>query len=467
MEQRIKRDSALENLVSEFEANFENGKIEYLQEKSFFQLLRYYEEVKEYEKAIDVAKLASDQYKYRSDFYITLSRLLLKINAFKDCLHYLRLAESIAPYESEIIILKVKALAKSGNYKKAFKELGSLKALSLSGDMVEINLCEADIFHEMGKYEQMYYSVKEALHIDPLHEEALEKYWTATELSRKYIDCEDFMMSLINENPYNYLAWYNYAQALSFKGDYKDAIAAMEYSFIINPDFISGYMDCADLCYQMKNFEDALKIYKEVVDVLQDDIDLLVKVAECQLYLNKVVESKDILYRAILLDPYNEEAYYFLGECYSKEENWYKAINAYHKAIDIEENCDEYYLGLARAYTAVEDYNKATVNYNLAISEGPEQTYFWMEFSSFLLKLGLYEESLKVLDEAEEHTFGADLLYCRALTNFFLGNKKEGLENLEEALVEDYSLHTIIYSLAPEFEVDKEIKSMISYFAGE
>ena len=56
MEQRTKRDSALISLVSEFEANFENGNIEYLNEKSFFQLIRFYEDGREYEKALDVAK---------------------------------------------------------------------------------------------------------------------------------------------------------------------------------------------------------------------------------------------------------------------------------------------------------------------------------------------------------------------------------------------------------------------------
>ncbi len=467
MEQRTKRDSALISLVSEFEANFENGNIEYLNEKSFFQLIKFYEDDREYEKALDVAKLALEQYQYRSDFYIALCRLYLKLNKIDKCLSNLEVAESIAPYENEIIILKVKALALSGEYDLAFNELEGLKSVSLKGDLIEIFLCEAEIYAEMSCHEQMFDSLKQALELDSSNSEALERFWIATELSKKYIECAGYMSFLIDKNPYNYLAWYNLGHALSFSGEYEKAIDAIEYSFIINPDFEEGYMECADLCCQIKDFGKALKVYKEAIEYFGEDNDLLINISECQMYLNKTAECKNNLYKAVKQDPYNDEIYYYLAECYSKEEKWYSAINAYHKAIEIEDSCGEYYLGLARSYVAVEDYNKATINFHLSVSDGPEQTHFWREFSSFLLKLGLYKESLQILDEAEEYTFGADLLYCRAMVNFFLKNKKLGLKILEEALVEDFSLHTIIYTLAPELEVDKEISSMIEYFAGE
>ncbi len=467
MEQRIRRDSALISLVSEFETNYEKGNIEYLNEKTFFQLIGYYETEREYEKALDVAKLALEQFKYRSDFYIATSRLLLKVNAVEDCLEYLEKAQAIAPYENDIITLKVKALALSGEYDAAFHSLEYLKQNTLKGDLVDVYLCEADIHSEMSNHSERFNVLKKAIKLDCKNQEALEKFWIATELSKKYFESADFMNEIINKNPYNYLAWYNLGHSLSFLGEYEEAIDAIEYSFIINPDFVEGYFDCADLCAQVKDYERALRVYEEALAIFGEDNDLLINIAECQMYLNRTKASKSNLYKAIKQDPYNDEVYFFLGECFSKEEKWYSAVNAYHKAIEIEDGVGEYYLGVARAYVAVEDYNKATINFHLAVSDGPELTHFWREFASFLMKLGLHEEAIQILDEAEEYTFGADLLYCRAMANFFLKNKKDGLEYLKEALLEDYSLHTIIYTLAPELEVDKEISSMISYYAGE
>ncbi len=467
MEHRIRRDSALISLVSEFETNYENGNIEYLSDKTFFRLIGYYEGEQEFDKALDVAKIALEQFKYRSDFYIIMARILLKVNAIEDCLEHLEQAQTIAPFENEIIILKVKALALSGEYEAAFHNLDRLKESTLEGDLVDVYLCEAEINAEMSNHGERFIALKKAISIDNKNKEALEKFWAATELSKKYIECADFMSKIIDKNPYNSLAWYNLGHSLSFSGEYQDAIDAIEYSYIINPDFEEGYLECADLCCQIKDFDRALGIYEEAINIFGEDNELLINIAECQMYLNKTKECKTNLYKAIKQDPYNDEVYYFLGECFSKEQKWYSAINAYHKGIEIEDGVGEYYLGVARAYIAVEDYNKATVNFHLAVSDGPEQTHFWMEFASFLMKLGLHEEALQILDEAEDYTFGADLLYCRAMANFFLKNKKEGLEHLKEALLEDYSLHTIIYTLAPELEVDKEIGSMILYYAGE
>jgi len=253
MEQRIRRDSALISLVSEFETNYENGNIEYLNEKTFFQLIGYYETEREYEKALDVAKLALEQFKYRSDFYIATSRLLLKVNAVEDCLEYLEKAQAIAPYENDIITLKVKALALSGEYDAAFHSLEYLKQNTLKGDLVDVYLCEADIHSEMSNHSERFNVLKKAIKLDCKNQEALEKFWIATELSKKYFESADFMNEIINKNPYNYLAWYNLGHALSFSGEYEEAIDAIEYSFIINPDFAEGYFDCADLCAQVKD----------------------------------------------------------------------------------------------------------------------------------------------------------------------------------------------------------------------
>jgi hypothetical protein len=79
--------------------------------------------------------------------------------------------------------------------------------------------------------------------------------------------------------------------------------------------------------------------------------------------------------------------------------------------------------------------------------------------------MGLYEEALQVLEEAEDHTYGADLVYCKAVTCFYMHNKALCLELLEEALMENYEQHKIMFDIAPELRLDKDIQSMIRYYA--
>ncbi|MBP6236194.1 MAG: hypothetical protein KA270_13640 [Saprospiraceae bacterium] len=465
MENKIKRDSALINLVSDFESKFDQGEVGYLDEKVYLQLLEYYEDEYLFEKALEVADFAIEQYKYRSEFYIIKSRLLLNSNKINDCLVALEIAESIAPFEREISIIKARALAIKKQFTEAHEILEDLRVGATKSDSVDILIAESFIYEHMKDYNAMYDALANAVTIDSKNEEAMERVWISAELSRRYDDSVELHKYIIEKDPYNYQAWYNLGHGYNCIWEYEKAIDALEYSFIINPDFESGYLDCADTCLQIKDFERALEIYIEANSKFGPNNELMVNIAHCYISLNRIGIAKQWLLKAIKLDGYNDEAFFLLGECYAKDLVWYNAINAYHKAIDLENRREEYYLGLAKAYLAVEDYNKATINFQMATQTGPEETLYWKEYICFLIKLGLYDEALQVLDEAEDHTYGADLIYCRAITAYLLKDKEECMELLEEALLENFDEHKIIFDIAPELRLDKDINSMIKYFA--
>jgi tetratricopeptide (TPR) repeat protein len=309
--------------------------------------------------------------------------------------------------------------------------------------------------------------LKESLHLDPKNEEALERMMVCTELSRKYEESVYFLEELLDLEPYSYLAWFNLGHAYLYLGDYDKAFEAMEFSYIINEDFENGYLDCADICVINKEFTKAYEIYKKANEKFGPDCEFYTHMASCKLKLGEYAKARFLLSKAIRLDQYNDEAYYLLGECFSKEKKWYSAINAFHKAINLEEDCDLYYFHLAMAYVEVQDYTKATFNFNKATKIGHEQSEYWAEYVTFLMKLGLFQESLCILDEAEEYTFGADLLYCRALTYYHIGKKKAALDCFEEALLEDYSIHEKFLNITPEIQFDEQIKSMVLFYKGE
>ena len=465
MENKIKRDSALINLVSVFECKFEQGEVGYIDEKVYLQLLEYYEDEYLFDKALEVVDYAIAQYKYRSEFYIIKARLLLSKTKVKDCLALLEIAENIAPFEREISIIRARAHAINKDFTAAHNILDDLKLGATKSDSVDILIAESFIYEHMKDYNAMYDALSNAVLIDTKNEEAMERIWISAELSRRYEDSVQLHLTIIDKDPYNYQAWYNLGHGYNCIWEYEKAIDALEYSFIINPEFESGYLDCADTCLQIRNYEKALEIYIEANNKFGPNNELMVNIAHCYIYLNRIGIAKQWLLKAIKLDGFNDEAYFLLGECYSRDQVWYNAINAYHKAIELENRREEYYLGLAKAYLAVEDYNKATVNFQMATQTGPEDTLYWKEYICFLIKMGLHDEAIQVLDEAEDHTYGPDLLYCRAVTEYFLKNKVDCLELLEEALMEDYDQHTLIFEIAPELKLDKEINSMIKYFA--
>ena len=467
MEQRTKRDLVLENIILDFENKFKQGEVSYMEEKTLHQLVDYYDNQMQFDKALEVVDLAIEQYKYRCEFLIIKSKLLFNTGLVEDCLSLLEKAERISPYEIEIQILKSKAFAFMKRYDEALAIVEDLKTYAQGPDLIETYMTEAFVFEVMNEVGLVYNVLKKVLKHDGSHENALKSILNAGMCLRKINESIDLHERLLDENPYNYMAWYNLGHFYSYINEYSNAADAFEYALIINPNFQEAYMECAEEYLFMNEYGKALKIYKEATQIFEGDPDTLLNMAKCQLALNLFAEAEESLLEALKYDQYNDEVYFILAETYSKVKNWYSAINAYQKALAIEDEREDYYVGIAKAYFAIEDFAKATLNFQLATEVNDSESYVWKEYVCFILKLGLYQEAVQILDEAEEYTYGPDLLYCRAAAFFFMKKKKKGLKVLEEALIEDFESNNILFELAPELEVDKDIAAMVKYYSIE
>lgn len=467
MENRTKRDKKLITIVSTFEQKLASGQQTYLDESTLQRLITYYEDELMYHKAIEVINIALDQYKFRSDLFILKARILYKLGNFTKALYNVNKAEAIAPYELDIQILKARILASNSQTIESLDLINSLKSKTHNSDLVEVYICESHLYEIMQDMDKMYDSLVNALKIAPNCEEALERIWFAVELSKRYIDSIRFHEALLEQEPYSYLAWFNLGHALSCIGEYDQAIDALEYSFIVNKQFAVGYLDCADVCYQIQNHRKALEIYKEYFDVFGYDDELLIKMSECQYELCQYEESKSTILKSIELDPYCDEAYFILAKCYVKENNWSQAIKSYLKAIAIEDLVEDYYLGLGKAFHATGAYNKAEQYLRKAALMAPEDCNYWVEYVVFLLSIRDLDKAFIVLNEASNSTYSASLLYCEFAALHFRGERVKAIGVLEEALLEDIDEHSILFEIEPEFRLNHEINSMIKYYISE
>lgn len=467
MEHRTRRDHKLIHLVSEFEAKSENGRLTYLDEKSFNQLISYYEGEFLIDKALDVVDMALSQYQYRAEFYIIKAKLLFRDHQVNKALQVIEDAAKISPFENDLILLKARCLGSLGKSNEALDLLEPIKNYSTNYDLAEIYTCESYIYEGTKDHKNMFSVLKSALELEPLNLEALERMWICVELSKNYKESVEFHNKILEGNAYNFLAWYNLGYAYSCLGEYEKAISSMEYSFIVNKKFDIAYLECADLCCQISDYKKALSIYEEANSYFGPDCELLVQIGDCHLKLGNLLSAKANLFTALRLDPYNDEVYYLLGECYLKEKSSHSAINAYRKAINIEDGREEYYAGMGNAYVQLGDNNKAAKYFELATEIAPEQEFLWYQYTNILVKLNQVEEALDVLNRAEEFAVGPELLYCRAVCLSLLGQKKEALVILDEALIDNFEMHDKLFELDPSLKFDKDILSIINYYEGE
>lgn len=463
MEQRTKRNLAIINLVSDFEEMCSNGENMFLTEKSFQDIIDYYEDENQLDKALSVTNLAIVQFNYRAEFYICKAKILNRLNRPKECLRVLDYAEKIAPAELEIKLIRIKIYAYSGMIDEAADILSDLKTYTTGGDRAEVLICESYIHEVNQDFNEMFEVLKEAIRQDPKNKEALDRFWFSIEFSKNYYGAISFLNKILDRTPYSYMAWYNLGEAYSCVGEYEKAIFAFEYAFIIKPEFQSAYYECAELCLQIKKYSKALSIYLESSSLFGVDEDVLLNISECHKKIGNLSAAKYNLYKALKYDPYNDEIYFKLGLCYASEKNWNNAIKSFHKAIAIEENTEEYYLELAEAYYTLGSYDKADFFYRKATTIAPEESFYWAKYASFLIKIGEKKLALQLLEKADDFTFGANILYCKSAA-LILSELDNGLDTLEEALQEDHSEHSILFNIEPELALDKNIIAMINYY---
>jgi tetratricopeptide (TPR) repeat protein len=467
MPKRTKPDHILSKLITEFEDHGQILFTEYWDEKSYLRLINHYEKLCQIEKALQVTSLALKLYQFKPDFFLIKAKLLVTSQRPLAAISVLEQAYALSPADPEITLLKAKAYALSQQFDESLRIITDLKCDFLKTDLTQLLLVEAFIYETMKDFNKMFDSLREALILNPNNHEALEQIWVSVEFSKKYDESVQLHQDIIDKNPYSYLAWYNLGHAYSCLGEYEKAVEALEYSFLINPHFEQGFLDCAELCLQINLYEKALRCYQEANEIFGPDAELMVYIAECLIKLNRHKEAKMKLQKAIYHDPYNEEIFYYLGECYFAEENWKKAIKSFLQAIELDDQREEFHAGIAMAYEKTGNIKKAESHYRRSANCGLEQSKYWCLYISFLIASGQFEKAEKNLVRADKYSFGADLLYCRAAFYFLTDSKENGISTLEEALTENSKEHHILLKLCPDLSEDKDVISMIRYYSVE
>lgn len=464
MDSRIKLSPSLLSLINEYEHYEGLGKPLYLNDKEYQQIIAYYEDDGEFEQAITVINNAIEQYSFRSDYLILKARVLIKQGLMEDAMEVISRAENISPGEIELQLLKVNIYIHQKDFDDAILLIEDLKTYASKQEIEDIYIAESFFYESVQEFDRMFQCLKNVLILNPNNEEALYLMSAGVEQSKNFEESILLHKVIVENHPYNYLAWYNLGHSFANVGEYSKAIEALEYTYIINPQFEAGYIDCAEYCRDQTKFDQALDIYNEALDIFGPDFDLLMAISECQYALGFVDQAKRSLFEAIEMDSYSEEAYFLLAKCYMDNQDWRSAVKVLRKALSIENEVEEYYHALGKCYIELNDKNRALYYLKKAAVKGCELSNYWEDYVLYLMSLELYQDALDVIASSEKYTFSYQLQYLEAACFIGLSNVKKGLSLLEEALVESYNDHQTLYKAAEYIYNHKDVQSIIKYY---
>ena len=453
------------DLVSKYEALVEEGRTALWKEDELLDLILYYETEHLFDRALEVADQGIHQYRYSLDFYLRKAQVLLSCRKEDLAISTLDEAEHLAPEALDIALLRIEALISLDLFEDALASLQTLRAHTNNlQELSDISLSEALVYEAREQYDFMFYALKKAIWENPENKEALERLWLCVELSKKYQESIDFHEQLLENHPYAYLAWFNLGHAYAYLGQYEKAIEAYEFAYVINERFEFAYRDCAEICFELKRFEQALKCYSEVLEYFEPDQDLLLRIGQCYQHLGDFPTAKAFLSKAIHLDPMNDEVHFHLGECYAGECDFRNAISAYRKAIQIEDKREEYYAALGEAYCRENRPALAEQMFREATDIAPETPDYWIQYVRFLMNRQQYNLALDLLDEAIDYAVGPELDYCRVACLFLAGFEQEAFIQLSETLQEEFEHHTLLFEFLPVLESHSKVQALLTVF---
>jgi tetratricopeptide (TPR) repeat protein len=200
--------------------------------------------------------------------------------------------------------------------------------------------------------------------------------------------------------------------------------------------------------YNMERYEESLKYYLDAIKLSKPNKELYLKTAESYAQLGELSRSRSYIRKAISLDPYYDIAFYKLGETYRLEENWMKAISSYERALKLSKDSVEYLVALAESYMMVDEDAKATDLFERAFQLDPDTKQNWINLATAYFNAKDYRKAFLTLTEAEQkYENNADIFYIKAVLYLQIGNKHEGLLNLEKGLLKDFKEHTLIFEM--------------------
>ncbi|MFT5169324.1 MAG: tetratricopeptide (TPR) repeat protein [Saprospiraceae bacterium] len=232
----------------------------------------------------------------------------------------------------------------------------------------------------------------------------------------------------INLGPFNQKALEPIRIAVEMEGKYKESLN-IHYAVINeNPYAHQAWYNLSHAHYSLRKYEDALSTFEY----------------------------------AFIIDKWFEPAYIeYVGVCFHL--NLYnKALDSLKQAVLLFQEDSEMLLKMGICYEYLEDYATARTYLFKALVQNHQEDEIYFYIAECYAK-GI-NEALEVLEKGEEHSYGADLLYCKSALLFKIGERTIAFQYLEEALLENYEKRDLFLNLIPEMKTDKDINGIIRYF---
>jgi tetratricopeptide (TPR) repeat protein len=455
----------LKELLQQY-ANLRTGKSHsFLEEDAFERIIDHFDDEDDLGQALEAAETGLDYFPYSSQLLIKKADLLIATRRYTDALAVLEQAALYDSTDINLYILKTDAYLALDQQLNAVQVLEEALLLFDGEERIELLFELADVYDDYEEFDKVFDCLKLILEQDAINEEALYKICFWTDFTGRNEESIRLHQKIIEDYPYNELAWFNLAAAYQGLKLYEKAIDAYQYAVVIDEKFDYAYRNMGDAYIRMRKYKDAIEVLEKVLELTRPEEVIYEAIGHCYHRLGKFAQARFNYRKASHMNPQDSKLNYKIALTYINEEQWESAIKQLEIAMRIQRNAPEYNLALGECAMQLGNFKEAIQCFSIVVGSRPQNSRAREALIRCLYKAKYFDEAAVQCMHALTAIGDRPLfyfLYSAAL--FSAGKPKEGLLQLEHGLNKAPKLVKKFIELNPSILQNSQVVDLLARF---
>jgi len=458
-----KDNSELQEILKRYE-NLKKGRSNsYIDEESFEKIIDYFDEKEDISSALEAAEKGAEQYPFSSTMLIRKADLLIATHKYREALDLLEHAAMLDSSDINVYILKTDAYLALDKQEKAVEILEQALALFNGEERISLLFELSDVYDDYQEFEKVFDCLKLILEQEPNNEEALYKICFWTDFTGRNEESIKLHQKIIDEFPYNDLAWFNLAAAYQGIKLYEKALDAYQYAIVINEKFDYAYRNMGDAYIRLKKYKEAIEVLQKVLELTKPEALIYEALGFCYDRLHNNGQARFYYRKASHITPEDSKLYYKIACTYFNEGQWESAAKQLETALKIQRQQLEYNLLMGECKMQQGFYKDAIQYFSTIVTTRPKNKKGWEALVRCLYKAEYFEEAKDQVTTALKISNGQPIfLYYLSAILFSLGKTKEATLQLEHAIAKSPKLVKQFVELNPSILQNHHVVDVIS-----
>ncbi len=437
----------------------------FLEEDSFERLIDHFDEKEQLSLAVEVAEYAIRQYPYSSSLLLRKADLLIALRHYNEALAILEQAELLDGKDTDLYILKTDVYLALDQQEKAAAVLEAAIDHFDGEEKIDLLFELADVYDDYENFEKVFDCLKMILEQEPNNEEALYKICFWTDFTGRNEESIRLHQKIIDEFPFNELAWFNLAASYQGLKLYEKAIDAYHYAVAIDDKFDYAWRNMGDAFLRLRKYREAIEVLEKVLELARPEDVIYEAIGHCYDKMGNFPQARFNYKKAAHLNHNDSQLHYKIACTYMNEGNWASAVKNLEIALRMHRLQPEYNLALGQCFMEMGKLEDAITYFGNVVRVRPKNLNGWMELLKCLYKAALFEEALEYAGFAYEQTDGKTVfLFYKAAILFAMGKSKEALLQLEHGMQENPRLIKKLIELNPAILQKPQVVDVIARF---